>query len=549
MTRLVASLVCALGAIAVAGCGAGSGTTDPTRVPPTTQFGVSPMLARGSPFHGVHGLRFDNEGRLTATSVIGQSIFRVNTSTGAVERVVGPREGMADDLAFAADGTMYWTAIEDGILYAKAPDGPVRKVVENMKGVNAISFNRERTRLFFSLVFYGDALYELDLAGAKVPRLVAQNIGGLNAFQVGDDGMIYGPLMFKGQVAKIDPDSGAVTTVASDLTSPGALKLDGKGNAYVLDEQKLKRLDLASGAVTASAMLPYDPDNLAIDKDGRVYVSMAAPNAIAEVSVDTGAVRYVTGPTPLNSPTGLTVGNVSGRDALYVGDLFGGVRQLDGATGLLREMPPVDLFQPAHVFATEEHLLVVSQVSGTVQQLDRGSLEMLASWDGFMSPGDAVESLDGDIIVAETGTGRVLRVQGPEAGDREVLAEGLAKPTGLAVGQDGAIFVSETGGGRVLKLGPGDAPLMTLADGLERPEGIALEQGGDNVVVIEVGARRITRIEPSGNKVVLAQNLPVGLSDGPSLFRGLAVGTTATTIYFSSDVDNTIYRLTPKQRN
>jgi DNA-binding beta-propeller fold protein YncE len=276
---------------------------------------------------------------------------------------------------------------------------------------------------------------------------------------------------------------------------------------------------------------------------------MAAPNAIAEVNVDTGAVRYVTGPSALNSPTGLAVGNAGGRDALYVGDLFGGVRQLDGANGLVREVPPVELFQPAHVFATEEHLLVTSQVSGIVQRLDRMSLEVLASWDGFMSPGDAVESLEGDIIVAETGTGRVLDVTGPEAGDREVLAEGLNRPTGLAIGQDGAIFVAETGGGRVLKIGPGDAPMRTLAEGLERPEGIAIEQGGDNVVVIEVGAKRITRIEPTGAKTVLAQDLPVGLSDGPSLFRGLAVGTTATAIYFSSDVDNTIYRLTPEQRN
>jgi sugar lactone lactonase YvrE len=508
---------------------------------------VSPLLARGSPFHGVHGLRFDNEGRLTATSVIGQSIFRVNTATGAIERVVGPREGMADDLAFASDGTMYWTAIEDGIVYAKAPNGPVRKLIENMKGVNAISFNPNRTRLFFSLVFYGDALYELDLTGAKALRLVAENIGGLNAFQVAADGMVYGPLMFKGQVAKIDPDTGAVTTVASDLTSPGALKLDGKGNAYVLDDQKLKRLDLASGMVTASAMLPYDPDNLAIDKDGHVFVSMAAPNAIAEVNVDTGNVRYVSGPSQLNSPAGLTVSSVNGRDTLYVGDLFGGIRQLDGASGLPRELPPVELFQPAHVFATEEHLLAVSQVSGIVEQLDRESLEVLATWEGFTSPGDAAETLDGDIIVAETGTGRVLTVTGPEPTDRKVLAEGLDRPTGLAIGQDGAIFVSETGGGRVVKIGLDDAPMTVLTDGLERPEGVALEAGGDNVLVLEVGARRITRIEPSGNKVVLAQDLPVGLSDGPSLYRGLAVGTTATSIYFSSDVDNTIYRLTPVQ--
>jgi glucose/arabinose dehydrogenase len=141
-----------------------------------------------------------------------------------------------------------------------------------------------------------------------------------------------------------------------------------------------------------------------------------------------------------------------------------------------------------------------------------------------------------------------LTVTGPEPTDRKVLAEGLDRPTGLAIGQDGAIFVSETGGGRVLKIGPDAAPMTVLTDGLERPEGVALEAGGDNVLVLEVGAGRITRIEPSGNKVVLAQNLPVGLSDGPSLYRGLAAGTTGTTIYYSSDDDNTIYRLTPVQR-
>jgi hypothetical protein len=89
-----------------------------------------------------------------------------------------------------------------------------------MKGVNAISFNRERTRLFFSLVFWRRAL-RADLTG-KAPRLVVDKVGGLNAFQVGDDGMIYGPLMFKGQIANRS-DTGAVTTVASGHVEPGAL--------------------------------------------------------------------------------------------------------------------------------------------------------------------------------------------------------------------------------------------------------------------------------------------------------------------------------------
>ena len=316
---------------------------------------------------------------------------------------------------------MVWTAIEDGIIYAKPPNGAIRKVVENRKGVNAISFSRDRKRLFFSLVFYGDALYELYLDGSRPPRLIADNIGGLNAFQVGDDGMIYGPLMFGGRVVRIDPDTGETTTISSDFQGPGALKLDFKGNAYVLDGATLKRLDLASGATTGSFDLPADADNLAIDADGRVFVSMSAPNAIGQVDIDAKSFRYVVAPSPLNSPTGLAVATDGGVDTVYVGDLFGGVKRLNGSTGEVEETPPIELFQPAHVAVAGRDLIAVSQVFGTVQRLDRDTLEVLATWEGFSSPGDAVETANGDIVVADTGNGRVVRITGPEPADRSVL--------------------------------------------------------------------------------------------------------------------------------
>jgi sugar lactone lactonase YvrE len=488
----------------------------------------------------VHGLRFDDAGRLHATSVIGQTIFRVDTASGAIERVVAPPEGMADDLAFAADGTMYWTAIEDGIIYARPPSGAIRRVVENRKGVNAISFSPDRTRLFFSLVFYGDALYELDLTESQPPRLVAENMGGLNAFQVGDDGMIYGPLLFGARVVRIHPDTGAITTISTEFESPGALKLDFKGAAYVLDGDVLKRLDLSTGAITGRLQLPYEADNLAIDSGGRVFVSMAAPNAIAEANVDTGTLRYAVPPSALNSPTGLAVVTEEGTDTVYVGDLFGGIRRVNGASGALVDTPAVELFQPAHVSINGEHLIAVSQVFGTVQRLNRRTLEVLGSWEGFSSPGDALEGPDGSLLVADTATGRVLRITGPEPMDRAVIADGLAAPTGLALAADGTLYVTETAAGRLLRIVPGREP-TAMAEGLVQPEGIALDSDG-RVLVLEVGARQVTRIDTTG-ATVIASTLPVGLSNGPSLYRGLAAG--ANGIYFSSDVDNVVYRLTP----
>jgi sugar lactone lactonase YvrE len=506
-----------------------------------TRYDMRPLLPAGSPFHGVHGLRFDANDRLHAVSVIGQSIFTVGVDNGDVELLIGPREGMADDLAFAADGTMVWTAIEDGIVYAKSPDGPIRRLMEDKKGVNAVSFSPDGERLFVTLVFYGDALYELDLSGDTQPRLIVEDIGGLNAFGVGEDGMIYGPLVFGGRVVKIDPDSGEVTTVSDDFEGPGALKLDGRGSAYVHDGALIKKVELATGDTRVVAELPSGADNLALDSSGRLFVSLSEENAIAEVDVDTGEVRYVVEPSALNSPAGIAVSTDGGRDTLYVGDLFGGVKVVDGDTGSV-EHTPVDMFQPTHLSVRGARVIVANEVFGEVQLVDRASFDVLAEWTGFDTPSDVLEAPDGSLIVAETGAGRLLHVTGTGSADRRVVAADLAAPHGLAWADGGAVYVTEAEGGRLLRIAVADGDIKVVATGLEQPEGVAVAPDG-GVVVVEVGAKRLKRFAADGTETVIAADLPIGLSNGPSLYRGVAVSPSA--IYFSSDVDNTIYELTP----
>ena len=527
-TILTASL---LGA-ALCACGADA---------PPAAYVAEPLVTGGSPFHGVHGLRFDDADRLHAVSVIGQSVFRVDTATGAVETVVGPREGMADDLAFHPDGTMVWTAIEDGIVYARSPGGPVRRLMEGQKGVNAVSFSPDGERLFVTLVFYGDALYELDLDGAEAPRLVAEGLGGLNAFEVADDGMIYGPLVFAGQVVRVDPDSGAVEVITDAVDDVGALKLAGDGTAYVLDNGAgaLLRVDLATGETAVVAELPYGADNLDVRSDGRVFVSLSEVNAIIDIDPATGAFTYVVEPAPFTSTTGVAV-----ADQVYVADLFGGVKVLDPATGAITETP-IDIFQPAHLSIRDDRLVVVSEVFGAIQLVDRDTFEVLRAWDGFTFPGDALEAPNGDLIVAETGTGQLLRLTGTDPVVRRVVTDELAGPVGVAWASDDVVYVTERDGGRVVRVELASGATSVEATGLLQPEGIAVTADGA-MLVMEVGARRLVRIEPMGGaEVAIAENLPIGFANGPSLFRGVAVS--GDTIYFNSDAENTVYRLVPQQ--
>jgi hypothetical protein len=55
----------------------------------------------------------------------------------------------------------------------------------------------------------------------------------------------------------------------------------------------------------------------------------------------------------------------------------------------------------------------------------------------------------------------------------------------------------------------------------------------------------LTSVDPAtGTPTVVAADLPIGLGNGPSLYRSVAAGESA--LYLNSDIENAIYRLTPR---
>jgi sugar lactone lactonase YvrE len=543
----------------------------------TQQTAQLKRMVPPSAFHGVHGMRFDAKGQLYAASVIGQTIYKVDIGTGpgtgkATPFIPAP-DGMADDLAFAPDGTVAWTSIEDGIFHIKSPNGPVRKLMENARGVNATSFTKDGKRLFVSLVFYGDALFEVDPTGSKPPRKILENIGGLNGFDIDDDGMIYGPLWFKNKIVRINPDNGQMTTIAEGFKTPAAVKLDHKGGLYTPDAgtREVIRVDIKTGQKKVIAKLRGDLDNLALSPKGDfVYVSLSHLNAIDEVNVNTGAVRRVIDDAALVSPAGLGVVTENGKDTVWIGDVFGDVRTMNGETGAVA-LTPITMFQPTHLSTNQspsaKHVTIVSNVGGIVDVFDRSTNQKVAEWKGFKFPGDAIEAADGSVIVADTGNNALVRMTGTgtaaQGGDnrspgnvsakkdekaapdpnRKMIAT-LQAPNGLAWAGPDAVYVSETAAGQVSRVDLKTGAKTVVASKLNRPEGMAVTPKGA-LLVVEVGAKSVSRIDPkTGAKTVIATNLPVGWSNGPSLFRGIA--SSATAIYVASDVENSIYKITMK---
>lgn len=506
------------------------------------------VLVAPSSFSGVHGLAVDAQGRLLAGSVVGNALWRVDRRSGAATVLVGAPEGQADDIAVGPRGELAWTNYLMGMVrYRESDAAPMRVLARDLPGLNSLDFDRRNGKLYASQVFLGDALWELDPAGAAAPRLVARDLGGFNGFEVGPDGMLYGPLWFKGQVVKIDPADGRVSVINREFKTPAAANLDGKGNLWVVDTQtgELSRVELASGRKTVVRQLKTSLDNLAIAPDGTVYVSNMADNSIEAFDPATGELRLLTG-GKLAVPAGMKLDG----DSLWVADIFA-FRRIDVRTGAVRDvmrMHASDMEYPFGVGLSTRQLALSSWFTGSVQLLDRRTLTTVATLHGLKAPVDAIPMDDGSVLVAELATGSITRLSGPKHAQRQLLAQGLAGPVQMVLGRDGAVYVTEAAG-KLTRIALADGSTRTVADGLALPEGLAQTPWG-SFIVAETAARRLTEIDPAtGARRSVAENLPIGLPAGPGMpppyvTTGVAVGADGS-VYFSADRDNAIYRVRP----
>jgi sugar lactone lactonase YvrE len=503
-------------------------------------------LVPPSEFHGVHGLAFDANGVLYAGSVVGHSVYRVDTATGAVRSFVGAPDGMADDLVFLADGTVVWTSIQHGVVRARKGDGPVRKLAD-LVSVNSINVRKDG-RLFAAQVFGGDGLWEIDPAGVRPPRLILKDLGGFNGFDIGPDGKLYGPLWFKHQVVRIDPDSGAFDVVADGFDTPAAANFDSKWNLYVLDTARgeVVRVDIRSGKKQVVAKLATALDNLAIDARDRVFVSNMADNGIQEIDVRSGAARQVV-KGALAIPLGIAAIAEGVRDTLYVADVFA-LRTVDAAQGKVTDIARAHaagttIGYPVAITANQRHVIVTNN-EGPVQRYERSTMRLVQSWRDTHA-GNAIEMPSGTLIVAQTTRGELTRITGSGDGEqRAAIVADLAAPLGLAIAGDDAVYVSEMAAGRISRIDINSGVRRVIAQGLDRPQGIATD--GSGVLVVEAGKARVVRVEPGNDAVeVIARDLPIGLANVPITLSGVAVGAGGT-IYVTSDVENSIWRLKRK---
>jgi streptogramin lyase len=315
---------------------------------------------------------------------------------------------------------------------------------------------------------------------------------------------------------------------------------------------QLVRVDPKTGAKTMVAQLKASLDNLAIDDKDRIFVSNMADNGIQEVDPETGAAKQVIS-GKLALPGGIGVVSDGGKDTIYVADVFA-YRTVDGATGEISEparmhADGVTLEYPMSATAKGDDVLLSSWFTGTVQLIDRKTGKTREMLHDFKAPHDAVLLGDDSILVNELGSKSLVRASGEHGKDRTPVTGGLEGPVGMAVADKDSVYVTEAFAGVVSKIETNGEKFIIAKD-LKLPEGIAVAPDG-KLVVAEVGAKRLISIDPkSGTVTEIAGNLPIGLPGAPgglptNIPTGVGVGESGT-IYFSSDIENAIYKVTKK---
>ncbi len=508
---------------------------------------VVEQIVAGSGFHTANGIAFGPDKRLFVASVAGESIFALDLTTGAIETIVGPPSGEADDLAFSPTGDMIWTAFLEGVVRMKNADGETKDLASGLPGVNSIAFTRDGKRLFVGQVFMGDGMWEINLAGTAAARLVASNTGGINACQFGPDGMIYGPSWDRGQVVRIHPETGETVVLADGFKKPGAVRFDLEDHLFVLDDRtgEIFALDEANGAWSKRLIvqLPSATDNMVIGPNGFFYVSGMPDNAIYEVDPKTGKSRVVV-KGQLGFPRSIAVSTGTDGDLLHIADT-GSYRIINPRTKVVCDVAravATDLKFPASVSVHGKNVLLTAELFGAIEIFNLEGT-MVREISGLSMPAASIECDDGTIIVTEPLAGRVLRLSGEQ---KDVLAEGLQLPSGLADAGDGTIYVSESASGRLLRIGVENRKITLVAENLGTVRAIAITPDG-SIAVLDINGGRLLLLAPATGVVILvAHGFAVGRLQQPyARSGGLAVGSDGA-MYVAADAENALYRVLRK---
>jgi sugar lactone lactonase YvrE len=436
----------------------------------TTQF-IAP---------GVNPITFSDSGRLfVALCFLGDGLFELDPNLKNPPRKIPkdlpPDAGMLNGFDFGPDGFLYSPVPFMGIaVKIDVESGATSVVADGFSAPAAVKFD-SRGRLHVLDAEAGTVTRIDSAAGSKevIARLGSTG-GEWDNLAFDSRGRLYVSNARDGSLIEILPSGPPRTISEGGMVMPGgvaAVLRAGRESVLVADGWTLREFDALTGkaiGVEQSSFLPTGllaPLTLSADGSNFVLTSWLS-NAVEVWNPDTRQVleNYRDFATPMNAirfQGDLVVAELGSKPAARV------VR----ATSTGRTELATGLGVPIGLAASGGDLWVSDWAIGAVFQIVANGVALSKPRPvatGLKFPEGLAVDRDGSLLVVETGTGRLLRI---DKGGTTVVAEGLdvgimlapgfpLPPTflynGVAVGPSGTIYVTGDRANVLYRLAPAD---------------------------------------------------------------------------------------------
>lgn len=457
------------------------------------------ILQPATPLRGANGVACRDR-QLVVAEELANRLLRVDAS-GGFEPITLPSGARGPNgVAFAPNGDLHVTATTSGEVWRRrAGDGGWDSIARGLQGVGGIAVD-DGGRVFVGLCSADGKVVELDPAGHGAPRVIATGLGCPDGMVADAGGTLVVALREAGSVVRIAVGDGTKTTVATGLHTPVAV-----GRA---PDGALVALEAATGAIrTIDGAETREVARLAPGLDG---FSSCGESAVVSNFVTGELIAFKPWPTTsrvlerggLALPRGIAQ---AGED-LIVSDGVS-ILRVRGGTAAVLAATTIDPIPPpfAVALAAGGFAWITVPSLGEVHRVDLAARTSKKIAGGFDRPTSILALSDGGVIVADTGAGRIVRVEAD--GSTRTLASGLVSPLGLAM-RGGQILTTEPTGGRILGIREGSPPAL-IATGIAAPGGVAADAAG-HVFVAETRTGALLRIDPDGSHRKIANGFAFG---------------------------------------
>lgn len=484
--------------------GSGSETEHASDGPSALSPATLTVLQAPTPLRGANGLACRDRQLIVAETLADRLL--VVAADGSFEPLTLPSGVRGpDDLAFAPNGDLYVTAATSGEVWRRrAGDGGWDAIARGLPGVDGVAIGDDG-RVFAGVCGPDGRIVELDGVGRRPPRVVTTGLGCPGAMVADTDGTLVVPLLEAGSVIRVRIDDGTRDTLATGLRTPVAVERAPDGTLVVLESAtgSIRKLVSAHDGTSGSEEVA----RLAPGLDG---FTTCGESAIASNLV-TGEVDafkpWPSAPRVLErGGLALPRGLAQAGEDLIVSDGVS-IRRLRGGSAAVLAATRIDPIPPpfAVALASGGFAWITVPSLGEVHRVDLAARTSQKIAGGFDRPTSILALSDGGVVVADTGAGRIVRVEAD--GSTRTLASGLVSPLGLAL-RGGQILTTEPTGGRVLGIRAGTPPAL-IATGLAAPAGVTADAAG-HVFVAETRTGSVLRIDSDGSHRKVAAGFAFG---------------------------------------